>query len=47
MGATNGHALYLGTSDGLYLAEPGAKGYAARLVAFEGQGGFRAPVVVE
>ena len=47
MGATNGHTLYLGTNDGLYLAEPGARGYAARLVGFEGQGGFRAPVVVD
>ena len=47
MGPTNGHALYLGTSDGLYLAEPGAKGYSAHLAGFRGLGGFRAPVVVD
>ncbi|MCH7482373.1 MAG: hypothetical protein IIC31_06040 [Chloroflexi bacterium] len=47
MSTTNGHTLYLGTGDGLYLAEPGAKGYSARLAGFAGNGGFRAAVVVD
>jgi len=47
MAAANGHALYLGTTDGLYLAEPGGRGYTARPVGFQGLGGFRAPVVVD
>ena len=47
MGTTNGHALYLGTNEGLYLAEPGSKGYTARPIGFQGAGGFRAPVLVD
>ena len=47
MGATDGHVLYVGTADGLYLAEPGDDGYAARPLGFKGLGDFRAPVVVD
>jgi photosystem II stability/assembly factor-like uncharacterized protein len=46
MGA-NGHVLYLGTTDGLYVAEPGERGYAARGIGFQGLSGFRAAVVVD
>ena len=47
MGATNGHVLYVGTSDGLYVAEPGADGYHARQLGLRGLGDFRAPVLVD
>ena len=46
MGA-NGHVLYVGTTDGLYVAEPGERGYTARGIGFQGLSGFRAAVVVD
>ena len=46
MGASNGHVLYVGTTDGLYLAEPADGGYAARPFGFPGRE-FRTPVLVD
>jgi photosystem II stability/assembly factor-like uncharacterized protein len=46
MGASNGHVLYVGTTDGLYLAEQADGGYAARPLGFEGRE-FRTPVLVD
>jgi len=45
--ATNGHTLYFGTANGLYVGEPGTDGYSARPIGLEGTGDFRAPVVVD
>jgi photosystem II stability/assembly factor-like uncharacterized protein len=47
MAATNGHTVYVGTTDGLYLAEPNADGYSVKPWGFQGQGEFRAPVLVD
>ena len=45
--ATNGHTLYFGTANGLYVGEPGTDGYSARPIGLDGTGDFRAPVVVD
>lgn len=47
MAAASRRVLYLGTANGLYRADPDGDNYTARLIAFEGEGGFRAPVVVD
>ena len=47
MGATNGLKLFIGTSDALYIAEPGDAGYTSRKVGLEGLGDFRAAPVVD
>jgi photosystem II stability/assembly factor-like uncharacterized protein len=39
--------LYVGTEDGLYLAEPGAKEYRSRPLALQGKGALRSPVVID
>ena len=47
MGNTNGHTLLIGTSEGLYKAEPTKDGYATRKLGLEGLGDMRAAVVVD
>ncbi len=46
MGGANGHTLYLSTTDGLYAADPGERGYTSRAIGFQGSG-FRAAVLVD
>jgi hypothetical protein len=43
----NGLVLYLGTDDGVYLAEPKGDDFNARLLGFQGKGVMRAPVMVD
>jgi len=47
MGNTNGHTLLIGTSKGLYKAEPTKDGYATRKLGLEGLGDMRAAVVID
>ncbi|MEE8518991.1 MAG: hypothetical protein V3S98_07690, partial [Dehalococcoidia bacterium] len=47
MATGNGHKLYIGTTDGLFIGTQEAGTFAARSVGFEGQGDFRAAVVVD
>jgi photosystem II stability/assembly factor-like uncharacterized protein len=47
MAATSDRALYVGTTEGLYRAEPGDRRYEAELVGLQGKGAVRAPVVVD
>jgi hypothetical protein len=47
MGAAKNRTLYLGTADGLYEATPDGEGYDLRCIGFQGQGTFRAPVVLD
>lgn len=47
MAPGNGLVLYLGTDDGVYLAEPNGDGFNARLLGFQGKGVMRAPVLVD
>lgn len=47
MATRNNRVLYLGTADGLYRAQPEGESYDAEVIAFQGAGSFRAPVVVD
>lgn len=39
--------LYVGTEDGLYLAEPDGKEYKSRPLALQGKGVLRSPVQID
>jgi hypothetical protein len=39
--------LYVGTENGLYLAEPDGKQYDSRPLALQGKGALRSPVVID
>ena len=39
--------LYVGTENGLYLAEPNGKQYDSRPLALQGKGALRSPVLVD
>src|SRR5262245_15939236 len=47
MAAKSEHILYIGTTDGLYQAEPGGEAYRARALGLRGEGTLRAPVVLD
>jgi photosystem II stability/assembly factor-like uncharacterized protein len=47
MGTTSDRRLFLGTADGLYVAEPNGDGFSARLVGLAGMGVLRASAVVD
>ncbi len=47
MATGNGHKLYIGTTDGLFIGAQKNGAFMARSVGFEGQGDFRAAVVVD
>jgi photosystem II stability/assembly factor-like uncharacterized protein len=47
MGTSADRKLFLGTADGLYLAEPNENGYSARVVGLAGMGVLRASAVVD
>lgn len=47
MGAVSDRVLYVGTADGLYLAERDGDAYQARPIGLQGKGAIRYPVVVD
>jgi len=47
MASASDRILYVGTEDGLYLAEPNGKEYRSRPLALQGKGALRSPVVID
>ena len=47
MAVTTDRALYVGTTEGLYHAEPDGVRYEAELIGLQGKGAVRAPLVID
>jgi photosystem II stability/assembly factor-like uncharacterized protein len=47
MARNSNRMLYVGTEDGLYLAEPDGKEYKSHPLALQGKGALRSPVVID